>query len=218
MPLASANTHTATRMTSLDSLLLPVGNINTYISIGTALSALNSFPSLTSMAPTYSGADKDNKLIHELFTISKKNPKLIKSSDYVAPGVPEMTIRSWKMLEHKYYDVPSPFPTLARGLFTTEVDEGRRFPGKDKEHRIVVRGYDKFFNIGEVPWTSVSVAIDLTRDQPRFTDYVTVGFSESAYNPTVHSFPKVKRLHHLHCRSHFDKSLGHFKTFAWTPQ
>ncbi|KAF9652387.1 RNA ligase [Thelephora ganbajun] len=104
------------------------------------------------MAPVYSA--KDNKLIHELINISQKSPKLIKGSDYVAPEVPEMTIRSWKMNEFKYYDVPSPFPTLARGLFTTEVDEGRKRSGKEKEYRIVIRGYDKFFNIGEVPWTT----------------------------------------------------------------
>jgi tRNA ligase len=55
------------------------------------------------------------------------------------------------MNEFKYYDIPSPFPTLARGLFTTEMD------GEPK-YRIVVRGYDKFFNIGEVPWTNVSAA------------------------------------------------------------
>lgn len=59
------------------------------------------------------------------------------------------------MSEFKYYDVPSPFPTLARGLFTTEVDEGTKRSGREKEYRIVIRGYDKFFNIGEVPWTTV---------------------------------------------------------------
>lgn len=58
------------------------------------------------------------------------------------------------MNEFKYYDVPSPFPTLARGLFTRELE---REAGSDQpRHQIVVRGYDKFFNIGEVPWTDVS--------------------------------------------------------------
>lgn len=105
------------------------------------------------MGPVYSV--KDNKLIHELMGVSQKNPKLIKGSDYVAPEAPEMIIRSWKMNEHKYYDVPSPFPTLARGLFTTEAGEGGKRSGRGEEYRIVIRGYDKFFNIGEVPWTTV---------------------------------------------------------------
>ena len=126
------------------------------------------------MAPAYSA--KDDKLIHELIRVSQKNPKLIKSSDYVAPEAPEMTIRSWKMNEHKYYDVPSPFPTLARGLFTTEADEGGKRSGKEKEYRIVIRGYDKFFNIGEVPWTTVRCSASLSV-LPRLTQRVAVGVS-----------------------------------------
>ena len=68
------------------------------------------------------------------------------------------------MTEHKYYTVPLPFPTLARGLFSRELPlpdagagaKGGKGEGPSKEkHQIVVRGYDKFFNIGEVPWTEV---------------------------------------------------------------
>ncbi|KZS97411.1 hypothetical protein SISNIDRAFT_406536 [Sistotremastrum niveocremeum HHB9708] len=86
----------------------------------------------------------DTDLIQKLHQISRKNPKLIRSSTYEAPADSSITIRSWKMNEFKYYDVPSPFPTLARGLFTSD--------GADE--RIIARGYDKFFNIGEVPWTT----------------------------------------------------------------
>lgn len=67
------------------------------------------------------------------------------------------------MNEFKYYDIPSPFPTLARGLFTVDVTDGRGDTKveegsggeREREYRIVARGYDKFFNIGEVPWTTV---------------------------------------------------------------
>ncbi|EMD34614.1 hypothetical protein CERSUDRAFT_116777 [Gelatoporia subvermispora B] len=94
--------------------------------------------------------DEDSSLVEELHRISKKSPKLIRSSIYSAPADPSMQIRSWKMNEFKYYDVPSPFPTLARGLFTHEVET----KSEATRHRIVARGYDKFFNIGEVPWTT----------------------------------------------------------------
>ena len=58
------------------------------------------------------------------------------------------------MNEFKYHDVPSPFPTLARGLFTRELSKER---GSDeRRYQIIARGYDKFFNIGEVYWTDVS--------------------------------------------------------------
>jgi hypothetical protein len=102
----------------------------------------------TSLAMPPNILPEDSQLISNLVALAEKSPKLVKSSQYSAPSVPEATVWSWKMNEHKYYDVPSPFPTLARGLFTTVVE-----PGK---FRIVARGYDKFFNIGEVPWTTVS--------------------------------------------------------------
>lgn len=100
------------------------------------------------MAPPAHSAE-DSKLIADLHALSRKSPKLVKSSTYPAPADPSIIVRSWKMNEFKYYDVPSPFPTLARGLFTVELP-------KTEENRIVARGYDKFFNIGEVPWTTVS--------------------------------------------------------------
>ncbi|OSD02575.1 hypothetical protein PYCCODRAFT_1389718 [Trametes coccinea BRFM310] len=94
--------------------------------------------------------DEDSALVDELERISKKSPKLIRSTEYKAPADPSVTIKSWKMNEFKYYDIPSPFPTLARGLFTQDIKDAS---GHTK-HRIVARGYDKFFNIGEVPWTN----------------------------------------------------------------
>lgn len=74
-------------------------------------------------------------------------------------------ITSWKMTEHMYYNANNPFPTLARGLFTEEVEETDELPpgcekGKDVKDRIVARGYDKFFNIDEVEWTNVRQAFD----------------------------------------------------------
>ncbi|KAJ7689795.1 RNA ligase [Mycena rosella] len=91
-------------------------------------------------------APEDSALVKDLVALSEKNKKLVRSSKYTAPADSSITVRSWKMAENKYYVVPSPFPTLARGIFTVEQPGG--------EHRIVVRGYDKFFNIGEVGWTT----------------------------------------------------------------
>ncbi|KAF7364146.1 tRNA ligase [Mycena sanguinolenta] len=94
----------------------------------------------------------DSALVARLHEISAKKPKLIKSSEYSAPADAEIKVRSWKMDEFKYYDVPSPFPTLARGIFTVELPKAAETDAQ--EYRIVARGYDKFFNIGEVPWTN----------------------------------------------------------------
>lgn len=94
-------------------------------------------------------ANEDHELIARLYEVNKKSPKLVKCSIQHPPDDPEVDVTTWKMNEFKYYDIPSPFPTLARGLFTRKVND--RF-------QIVVRGYDKFFNIGEVPWNTVSIA------------------------------------------------------------
>ncbi|KAJ7493776.1 RNA ligase [Mycena latifolia] len=95
---------------------------------------------------------EDSALVAKLHEVSAAKPKLIKSSVYDAPADAEIKVRSWKMDEFKYYDVPSPFPTLARGIFT--VDLPKEEGSEKQEYRIVARGYDKFFNIGEVPWTT----------------------------------------------------------------
>ena len=51
-----------------------------------------------------------------------------------------------------YFNIPSLYPTLARGLFTREIPKNSQEEGKaSKTYQIVARGYDKFFNI-EVPW------------------------------------------------------------------
>ncbi|THU87039.1 hypothetical protein K435DRAFT_867675 [Dendrothele bispora CBS 962.96] len=99
---------------------------------------------------------EDSDLITSLLALSKKSPKLVKSSTYAAPVDSSIMVRSWKMNEFKYYDVPSPFPTLARGLFSVDLPQEQREgeKGKEPKYRIVARGYDKFFNIGEVPWNT----------------------------------------------------------------
>jgi tRNA ligase len=94
--------------------------------------------------------EADHDLIASLYALSNKSPKLVKPSIQNPPSAPEEQITTWKMNEFRYYDIPSPFPTLARGLFTRKV--GGRF-------EIVARGYDKFFNIGEVPWNTVRLLL-----------------------------------------------------------
>ncbi|KAF6753914.1 RNA ligase-domain-containing protein [Ephemerocybe angulata] len=116
-----------------------------------------SFSTMSSAtAQTIAQALDDSHLIDSLIALSRKSPKLVRSTEAAVPGCESISVRSWKMNEFKYHDIPLPFPTLARGLFTTELGEARRESEGDKDvrHRIVVRGYDKFFNIGEVPWTT----------------------------------------------------------------
>ncbi|ORX90518.1 hypothetical protein K493DRAFT_287930 [Basidiobolus meristosporus CBS 931.73] len=93
--------------------------------------------------------DEEDKLINELLELSqpktsggKKEKRFVRCKTYELPS--GTAISSWKFTEYLYSQDPCPFPTLARGLFTTTL-EGH--------HKIVIRGYDKFFNIGEVKQT-----------------------------------------------------------------
>lgn len=108
--------------------------------------------------------DEEDTLVRALGALSLENKKLVKATVHDAPADPKVKICSWKMDEFKYGVHPSPFPTLARGLFTRKVvdmDDARDADLEGREgrvrHIIVARGYDKFFNIGEVPWNSVSI-------------------------------------------------------------
>lgn len=107
------------------------------------------------------------------------NPKAVKSTVHHYPAsIYDATstgqgssrnrrITSWKMTEHLYFSAANQFPTLARGLFTEDIEAGDEVPdeaikceGQWEEgsvrKRIVARGYDKFFNVDEVDWTNVS--------------------------------------------------------------
>ncbi|GME83038.1 unnamed protein product [Ambrosiozyma monospora] len=69
----------------------------------------------------------------------KEAGRVKKTSNKVAHT--DITIDSWKFNEWDYFSKKVVLPTFARGLFTH----------KDE---IVVRGYDKFFNVNETPSTS----------------------------------------------------------------
>ncbi|WVQ96418.1 hypothetical protein IAU59_003523 [Kwoniella sp. CBS 9459] len=120
-------------------------------------------------------------LLASLRHLRDTNPKAVRANVHIYPAslyanngesssaalrVREIT--SWKMTEHMYFNAQNPFPTLARGLFTEEVQEGDPIPeevlrpavagdeGDRPKDRIVARGYDKFFNTDEVAWTEWS--------------------------------------------------------------
>ena len=132
--------------------------------------------------------DSTAELVRALKNLRQANPKACRPTVHLYPSsiyatedegkgegtsqAPhrERRITSWKMTEHMYRSVNNQFPTLARGLFLEEVESGDDVPsdalacegtwseGQNRE-RIVARGYDKFFNIGEVAWTEVSRVI-----------------------------------------------------------
>ncbi|KAG6003252.1 hypothetical protein E4U21_002235 [Claviceps maximensis] len=72
-----------------------------------------------------------------------------KSSFNVKGSALGITVDSWKMQDWDYKR--QDLPTYARGLFTLPETQGQR-------PQIAIRGYDKFFNVGEIPetrWTTI---------------------------------------------------------------
>lgn len=73
-----------------------------------------------------------------------------KKTTFPIEGTPEISVQSWRFQEHDYKK--DNLPTYARGLFT--------YRRKDGTPEIAIRGYDKFFNVGEVrdtEWGHVEV-------------------------------------------------------------
>lgn len=123
--------------------------------------------SSTPTTPPYDPLDPSTypdptSLVQSMIALRASDPKLIKPTVYThttpGPSSRTRTISSWKMPEHLYRIHPSPLPTLARGLFTEPVEstEGGEGAEGEERYRIVARGYEKFFNTGEVPYTDVS--------------------------------------------------------------
>ena len=100
----------------------------------------------------YEYVDDFVEALHKASSSSSK--PLLRSSLYTVPPTPEdpveHQIQSWKAQEFAYRQFSQDsdeLPTLARGLFTEKVE------GDAPHSRIVARGYDKFFNQGELSWT-----------------------------------------------------------------
>ncbi|KAF9523526.1 hypothetical protein CPB83DRAFT_862662 [Crepidotus variabilis] len=163
-------------------------------------------------------ASNDSALVASLYDLSNKSPKLVKSTAYFtsldASDARNVEIRSWKMNEYKYSVTPCPFPTLARGFFTREVREGREDGGstsrgmskflssvsqprgkekaQEKKYQIVARGYDKFFNIDEVPWTSVSSFFKCVFHMiESLVAACVVGSDRSQHLPALYALPQI---------------------------
>ena len=110
--------------------------------------------------PTEKHPASVKELLQSLRTLREEEPKAVRSTVHLYPAslyasddaegsksAVTRRITSWKMTEHMYFNANNKVPTLARGLFSEEL-EG--------EERIVARGYDKFFNTDETAWTGVS--------------------------------------------------------------
>lgn len=81
---------------------------------------------------------------------SPKSCFTCKKSTFLLPGNDELSVDSWRFRDWDYKRTD--LPTYARGLFT--------YRRKDGVPEIAIRGYDKFFNVGEIrdtEWPNVEL-------------------------------------------------------------
>lgn len=115
------------------------------------------------LSSLYAAAEKSESnpkplIRHTEHLLPRKGPTASSSSSDAGPSSLKTSkscykVKSWKTAEFAYRKAASvgvgkDLPTLARGLFTVEDEQAKE--------RILVRGYDKFFNVGEMGWTKVS--------------------------------------------------------------
>ena len=92
---------------------------------------------------------------------SGKSGKVYKKN-YSVWDIPDLTLSGWKFNEWDYYSDRAKLPTMARGLFTLGDD-------------VVVRGYNKFFSIGETKATKLD-AIEKECEGPYYATLKENGF------------------------------------------
>lgn len=104
--------------------------------------------------------ERVDAFVQALYTAADRDKKpLVRLTHFTLPPSAEDPVEhdivSWKAQEFAYRQFsqdPDDLPTLARGLFTERMrDEVGEY------ERILIRGYDKFFNQGELPWTKPEV-------------------------------------------------------------
>ncbi|KAJ2783146.1 trna ligase [Coemansia interrupta] len=91
--------------------------------------------------------DDFEQLLRKMTDISQStsaSQRIVLQKTYDVSG---HTITSWRSIDFYYKKNPCPLPTQARGFFTSSLDSVEGKP------RIYARGYDKFFNVNEVPKT-----------------------------------------------------------------
>ncbi|KAJ3316623.1 hypothetical protein HDU76_001665 [Blyttiomyces sp. JEL0837] len=132
----------------------------------------------TSASPSTSSKNLLEKTFHSIAALKEGHPttdslmtvlnkmcgetgrsRIVRRTGYLVPhednedkSRPPMLIYSYNVTEYLYTRDPPVIPTLARGLFVME-KRGLGHDGDGENWKIMLRGYDKFFNVNEVSWT-----------------------------------------------------------------
>lgn len=205
-----------------------------------------------SSSSTSSSIHPTDGFISKLRTAASAEKALIRPTEFYieSNGVDSNSynVTGWKTQEFAYRlnsKLDSRLPTLARGLFTTKVhhsdsveaNQDGAQPRSNQQNRIAVRGYDKFFNLDEMPWTSVSTPYSECRVMRTFSPFCllifwnllnsslllislfyhhfkickSASFNRKILSSTISIDLQREWLHHLHFFSISKKIADHFK-------
>ncbi|SOV07220.1 related to TRL1 - tRNA ligase [Ustilago sp. UG-2017a] len=138
----------------------PIKVPNSPTSAFAARSLSDTSPSSSIFTPLHLAELASSTALVSALDNARKAPKpLVRSTGHLVPIPHSPTsqnhhLLSWKVSEFAYRkttSLDSELPTLARGLFTERLS-GPTPSSSEPQHRIVVRGYDKFFNLSELSW------------------------------------------------------------------
>ncbi|KAI7862740.1 RNA ligase-domain-containing protein [Spinellus fusiger] len=87
----------------------------------------------------YLQPEQDHAVVMKLFQTAIDAPKELRYRQFES-----CKWTAWSVRDYIYKKKSHSLPTMARGLFTAETHS---------THRIVARGYDKFYNVKETRWT-----------------------------------------------------------------
>ncbi|KAI8058714.1 RNA ligase-domain-containing protein [Thamnidium elegans] len=133
-------------------------------------------------------------VVEKLYQIKKETPKELRSKDFTLEDGQVWT--SWTVRENVYKKKCDTFPTMARGLFTKETKG---------EYDIMVRGYDKFFNVFETnatQWPSIESdtvgPYEVTAKENGCIIFVAALSKEKVIVTSKHSIPAEKTDNSAH--------------------
>ncbi|KAI7902359.1 RNA ligase-domain-containing protein [Cokeromyces recurvatus] len=128
--------------------------------------------------------EQTQQVIEKLYKLKDASPKELRNRDFTLEDGQVWT--SWTMRESVYKKKADRFPTLARGLFT-------------KDYKVMVRGYDKFFNILESKYTQWPELEEKTEGPYEITTkengciiFIVALSNESIIVTSKHSIPSEK--------------------------
>ncbi|KAI7870509.1 RNA ligase-domain-containing protein [Mucor mucedo] len=156
--------------------------------------------------------DQIQNVVEKLYEIKKSTSKDLRSKDFTLENGQVWT--SWTMRESAYKKKAESLPTMARGIFTQNIDG---------DYFIKVRGYDKFFNVLETtatqwPYLEKDTVgpYEVTAKENGCIIFIAALSKESVIVTSKHSIPAIKTDSQAHAGVGYNWVLKHLDSVGKT--